>query len=208
VISARSERAYSRSILKRLKMFKTLSSANTFRIRLKNISSDNTHLCFSSRRAHKIEEEIQIYSQLCVFTFASAQKRKSCFFARDAETFLVLLKNISSDNTHLCFSSRRAHKIEEEIQIYSQLCVFTFASAQKRKSCFFTQNTSDKNFQKFDRFLAQKWSNNTDDDGGATTSKIESVRTTADIETYENGEIWSARSRTRKRFRKSSPESN
>ena len=115
MISARSERAYSRSILKRLKMFKTLSSANTFRIRLKNISSDNTHLCFSSRRAHKIEEEIQIYSQLCVFTFASAQKRKSCFFA---------------------------------------------------------QNTSDKKFQNFDRFLAQKWSNNTDDDDGGAVLKL------------------------------------
>ena len=153
LISARSERAYSRSILKRLKMSQTLSSANTFQIHMKNISSDNTHLCFSSRRAHKIEEEIQIYSQLCVFTFASAQKRKSCFFARDAETFLVLLKNISSDNKHLCFSSHRAHKIEEEIQVYSHPRVH-FRERTEEEQVLFARDTSDKTLSSAETFLS------------------------------------------------------
>lgn len=169
LISARAERAYSRSILKRLKMSQTRSSANTFQIRTKNISSDNTHLRFSSRRAH--------------------------------------------------------HEIEEETCRYTIITrrVFTFASAQKRNKLVFARDTSDKNFQKRVRFSAQKWSNNTttdddDDGGGASTSKIESIlRTTTTtaalfVETYceNNGriEIWCARSRTRKRFRKSSLESS
>ena len=103
LISARAERAYSRSILKRLKMSQTRSSANTFQIHMKNISSDNTHLRFSSHRAHKIEEEIQIYSHPCVHFCERTEEEQKLFFARDArdktlssaETFLVLLKNIA-----------------------------------------------------------------------------------------------------------------
>ena len=95
LISARSERAYSRSILKRLKMSQTRSSANTFQIHTKNISSDNTHLRFSSRRAHTIEEEIQVYSHPRVH-FRERAEEAQALFARDAsdetrssaETFL------------------------------------------------------------------------------------------------------------------------
>ena len=142
LISARAERAYSRSILKRLKMSQTRSSANTFQIHMKNISSDNTHLCFSSRRAHKIEEEIQIYSQLCVFTFASAQKRKSCFFARDAETFLVLLKNISSDN--ISASHRTEHIQLKKKYRYALNRACSLLRVHRRGTVVFLLNFSSK----------------------------------------------------------------
>ena len=123
LISARAERAYSRSILKRLKMSQTLSSANTFQIHTKNISSDNTHLRFSSRRAHTIEEEIQVYSHPRVHFRERAEERNRCFLLATRATRRSVLRRLSSrtfeahrrDNTHLRFSSRRAHhKIEEE----------------------------------------------------------------------------------------------
>ena len=97
LISARAERAYSRSILKRLKMSQTRSSANTFQIHMKNISSDNTHLRFSSHRAHKIEEEIQIYSHPRVH-FRERTEEEQALFARDASD-----KTLSSAETFLSY---------------------------------------------------------------------------------------------------------
>jgi len=97
LISARAERAYSRSILKRLKMSQTLSSANTFQIHTKNISSDNTHLRFSSHRAHKIEEEIQVYSHPRVH-FRERAEEEQVLFARDASD-----KTLSSAETFLSY---------------------------------------------------------------------------------------------------------
>ena len=98
LISARSERAYSRSILKRLKMSQTRSSANTFQIHTKNISSDNTHLRFSSRRAHKIEEEIQIYYQKPRVHFRERAEEEQALFARDASD-----ETLSSAETFLSY---------------------------------------------------------------------------------------------------------
>ena len=98
LISARAERAYSRSILKRLKMSQTLSSANTFQIHTKNISSDNTHLRFSSHRAHKIEEEIQIYYQKPRVHFRERTEEEQVLFARDASD-----KTLSSAETFLSY---------------------------------------------------------------------------------------------------------
>jgi len=97
LISARAERAYSRSILKRLKMSQTRSSANTFQTHTKNISSDNTHLRFSSRRAHKIEEEIQVYSHPRVH-FRERAEEEQALFARDASD-----KTLSSAETFLSY---------------------------------------------------------------------------------------------------------
>jgi len=97
LISARAERAYSRSILKRLKMSQTRSSANTFQIHTKNISSDNTHLRFSSHRAHKIEEEIQVYSHPRVH-FRERTEEEQALFARDASD-----KTLSSAETFLSY---------------------------------------------------------------------------------------------------------
>ena len=98
LISARAERAYSRSILKRLKMSQTRSSANTFQIHTKNISSDNTHLRFSSRRAHKIEEEIQVYYQKPRVHFRERAEEAQALFARDASD-----KTLSSAETFLSY---------------------------------------------------------------------------------------------------------
>ena len=98
LISARAERAYSRSILKRLKMSQTRSSANTFQIHTKNISSDNTHLRFSSHRAHKIEEEIQIYYQKPRVHFRERTEEEQVLFARDASD-----KTLSSAETFLSY---------------------------------------------------------------------------------------------------------
>ena len=94
LISARAERAYSRSILKRLKMSQTRSSANTFQIHTKNISSDNTHLRFSSHRAHKIEEEIQVYSHPRVH-FRERTEEEQVLFARDDTSATKIFKNAS-----------------------------------------------------------------------------------------------------------------
>ena len=95
LISARAERAYSRSILKRLKMSQTRSSANTFQIHTKNISSDNTHLRFSSHRAHKIEEEIQIYYQKPRVHFRERTEEEQVLFARDDTSATKIFKNAS-----------------------------------------------------------------------------------------------------------------
>ena len=127
LISARAERAYSRSILKRLKMSQTRSSANTFQIHTKNISSDNTHLRFSSHRAHKIEEEIQVYSQPArslsrahrrgTGAFCSRRERQDAQFCGDFP--LVLLKHIA-ETTHIS-ASHHAERIKlkkKRVDIY------------------------------------------------------------------------------------------
>ena len=233
LISARAERAYSRSILKRLKMSQTLSSANTFQIHTKNISSDNTHLRFSSHRAHKIEEEIQIYSQPArslsrahrrgTGAFCSRRERQDAQFCGDFP--LVLLKHIA-ETTHIS-ASHHAERIKlkkKRVDIYyHHPSRVHFCECTEEEQIGFCSRHERQKFSKTRQiFSAEKWSNNntTDDDdggGGASTSKIESIlrttttTTTLVFETYcENGriEIWCARSRTRKRFRKSSLESS
>ena len=137
---------------------------------------------------------------------------------------LVLLKHIA-ETTHISAS----HHAERIMKLKKKRVDIYYHHPSRVHFCECTEeeqnDTSDKNFQKRVRFLAQKWSNNTttddDDDGGGAskTSKIESIlritttTTTALVfETYceNNGhiEIWCARSRTRKRFRKSSLESS
>ena len=200
-------------------MSKTLSSAQTFQTLLKNISSDNKHLCFSSHRAHKIEEEIQIYYHPCVH-FCECTEEEQVLFAHDtsdktlssAETFLVLLKNIvETTNISASHHTERIKLKKKHVDISSTVCSLLRVHRRGTKVVFCSRHERQKFSKMHHRFLAQKWSNNTDDDGGASTSKIESMRTTttALVETYENGrEIWYARSRTRKRFRKSSLESS
>ena len=228
LISARAERAYSRSILKRLKMSQTRSSANTFQTHTKNISSDNTHLRFSSRRAHTIEEEIQVYSLSPARSLSRARRRGTGAFRsrrerRDAQFCgLVLFKNIA-ETTHISAShhAERMKLKKKRVDVYyHQPSRVHFCECTEEEQ----NDTSDKNFKTRQIFSAQKWSNNTTDDddggGGASTSKIESLMRTTTTTTAalfletcceNNGriiEIWCARSRTRKRFRKSSLESS
>ena len=118
-----------------------------------------------------------------------------------------------------CVRVSRYYFAPEYSTLYHQSLIF------RRRCKFFGEKTHVAKIFKNIRFLAQKWSNNNttdddDDDGGASTSKIESLmRTTTTttaalfVETCceNNGriiEIWCARSRTRKRFRKSSLESS
>ena len=150
LISARAERAYSRSILKRLKMSQTRSSANTFQIHTKNIASDNTHLRFSSHRAHKIEEEIQVYSHPRVH-FRERTEEEQVLFARDASD-----KTLSSAETTHISASHHAERMKlkkKRVDVY-------YHQPSRVHFCECTEeernDTSDKNFQKRVRFLAQR----------------------------------------------------
>ena len=132
-----------------------------------------------------------------------------------AETFLVLLKNIvETTNISASHHTERIKLKKKHVDISSPVCSLLRVHRRGTKVVFCSRHERQKFSKMHHRFLAQKWSNNTDDGGGASTSKIESMRTTTTttlVEAYcENGreEIWCARSRTRKRFRKSSLESS
>ena len=154
---------------------------------------------FCSRRTRAFEE----YPK----AFKNVQDTQFCEYFPN-----TYVEHLIRQHTSASHHAERIKLKKKHVDISSTVCSLLRVHRRGTKVVFCSRHERQKFSKMHHRFLAQKWSNNTDDDdGGASTSKIESMRTTttALVETYENGrEIWYARSRTRKRFRKSSLESS